>query len=201
MASSIVTMVRMKPLANVYNSNASHPNSGAGGCVNETFECDGKMDCADNSDELTEKCDPKFEDRLHGNCSAEEFQCQSDDCITLDSLCDGSPECLDRSDEIVLFCSSNVCPPFGFRCGYGGCIDGRRQCDGVFDCADDSDENAMLCAVRIHLLWRNLKQLLRNQLLKRKTLRDGKQRSQVMLFLHRIKAISSNPKLFLKEIA
>lgn len=113
--------------------------------MNETFECDGKMDCADNSDELTEKCDPKFEDRLHGNCSAEEFQCQSGECISLDSLCDGSPECLDRSDEIVLFCSSNVCPPFGFRCGYGGCIDGRRQCDGVFDCADDSDENTMLC--------------------------------------------------------
>lgn len=103
------------------------------------------QDCADNSDELTEKCLPNIEEMLRGNCSAEMFQCRTGQCIPLDAVCDGRVECPDRSDESVAFCTSKCCPPFGFRCGYGGCIDEKLRCDGNYDCADESDENYLLC--------------------------------------------------------
>lgn len=94
---------------------------------------------------MTEKCLPNIEETLRGNCSAEQFQCRSGECIPVDSLCDGTAECSDFSDESVENCASKCCPPFGFRCGYGACIDERSRCDGNTDCFDESDENYLLC--------------------------------------------------------
>lgn len=88
----------------------------------------GIKNCADNSDELTEKCLTDNDDKLRGKCSAEQFQCKSGECIPIDNLCDGKAECSDNSDETVENCASKCCPPFGFRCGYGACIDEKQRC-------------------------------------------------------------------------
>lgn len=51
------------------------------------FCSNGVKDCADNSDELTEKCLTNNEEKLRGKCSAEQFQCNSGECIPIDNLC------------------------------------------------------------------------------------------------------------------
>lgn len=99
----------------------------------------------DNSDELTERCIPDIDEKQRGNCSIDQFQCNSGECIPIESACNGSPDCSDKTDEIVQHCAPKCCPPFGFRCGYGACIDERGKCDGISDCYDESDENYLLC--------------------------------------------------------
>lgn len=51
------------------------------------FFSNGVKDCVDNSDELTEQCLKDNDEKLRGKCSAEQFQCNSGECIPLDSLC------------------------------------------------------------------------------------------------------------------
>lgn len=108
-------------------------------------ECNGSKDCADNSDELTGKCDAGYEMRLRGKCLKNEYQCKTGQCISADNFCDGFAHCPDQSDETVESCATNCCTPSGFRCGYGACIDDKVKCNGIADCIDASDENSLLC--------------------------------------------------------
>lgn len=113
--------------------------------MSKDAECNGKVECPDGSDELTEKCIPDLDKKLQGNCTVEEFQCKSGECVPIEALCNGPADCMDKSDEQVESCASKCCPPFGFRCGYGGCIDEHGKCDDIKDCEDESDENYLLC--------------------------------------------------------
>lgn len=118
-----------------------------GACVSRKAECDGKRDCADNSDELSPKCtagnsSPSI---VTSRCGEDKFQCTSGQCISSQTLCDGRRDCSDGSDEVVKVCAGTYCPSYGFRCGYGGCVHANAKCNGKADCADGTDENEELC--------------------------------------------------------
>lgn len=117
-----------------------------GACVSRTAECNGRTyECADNSDELSQRCPAKSTSQLSGLCQQHQFQCDNGECILRYKLCDGHIDCTDGSDEIVKYCAAIPCPTYGFRCGYGGCIAGKLKCDRNVDCADGSDELHLIC--------------------------------------------------------
>lgn len=61
-----------------------------GACVSGNAECNRRLECLDGSDEATAKCPTKTEEQLHGRCDQTSFQCDSGECIGIDSLCDGN---------------------------------------------------------------------------------------------------------------
>ncbi|XP_066998504.2 modular serine protease [Anabrus simplex] len=121
-----------------------------GACVSKLAMCNGKRDCRDNSDETNilcpkAKCENKTSCQKKQQCSLEEHQCQSGDCISRHLLCDGHSHCSDGSDESTAECSNNECPPAMFRCHYGGCIARNLTCTETAECVDWSDEDPELC--------------------------------------------------------
>lgn len=48
-----------------------------GACVSGSAECNRRVDCADGSDEATEKCPAKDEQQLQGSCGLAHFQCDN----------------------------------------------------------------------------------------------------------------------------
>lgn len=116
-----------------------------GACVSGNAECNGRKDCADNSDELSPKCPSKTLGPPQGACKTGEYQCLNGVCISDDDVCDGVNTCPDGSDETVERCASITCPTYAFRCGYGACVRGRAKCNRKKECEDGSDENYLLC--------------------------------------------------------
>ncbi|XP_077864669.1 LOW QUALITY PROTEIN: uncharacterized protein LOC102803184 [Saccoglossus kowalevskii] len=132
-----------------------------GECILPVYECDGFVDCFDESDELdcqtecsntsytcangrcismTFYCDFKNDcgdnsDELNcvlRNCTDTEFECLNGECIEIQLRCDFVIHCTDGSDEINC---ENICPePPGFLCYNGECIPDHKVCDGVYDC-------------------------------------------------------------------
>lgn len=61
-----------------------------GACLPRIWQCNGRKDCHDSSDE---------KDCAMVNCSSREFQCNDGECIELIWRCDDDDDCDDRSDE------------------------------------------------------------------------------------------------------
>lgn len=120
--------------------------------------CDGKQDCADNSDENDCSGAPSSPAPENNNkqknefpivlstCRVYEFPCKDGRCIDQFGKCDGKVNCADGSDETSETCGKEACPYFSFRCKYGACLSAGVKCNGVQDCADNSDEDPAICA-------------------------------------------------------
>uniref|UniRef100_A0A1B6KMK9 Peptidase S1 domain-containing protein n=1 Tax=Graphocephala atropunctata TaxID=36148 RepID=A0A1B6KMK9_9HEMI len=94
-----------------------------------------------NSDNISQKLTKR---QTNGCFNAQEFQCNSGQCISQYEVCDGVKHCPDSSDETSAACRQvhiSTCTPTSFRCDYGACISQVLRCDGNNDCvADGSDE-------------------------------------------------------------
>ncbi|KAF1770403.1 hypothetical protein GCK72_002221 [Caenorhabditis remanei] len=131
-------------------------------CIPRDFYCDGEDDCPNGQDEP----DTCFG---IGECTHEQFQCDSGKCIPKRRQCDGEIDCKDGSDErgckkeCAIVCD-NTCIPVNDLCdGKSRCTDGSDEdedacatkklfdkpalrrcggftCDGIVDCEDGSDE-------------------------------------------------------------
>jgi low density lipoprotein receptor-related protein 5/6 len=75
------------------------------------------------------------------SCRADQFRCQSGECIDKNFVCDGSTQCDDGFDE------ANCCKkPEDFQCPSNQvCIPSSLMCDGWEHCADGADESPDLC--------------------------------------------------------
>ncbi|XP_026810792.1 G-protein coupled receptor GRL101-like isoform X1 [Rhopalosiphum maidis] len=106
-------------------------------CVPMEKWCDYRVDCMDGSDE--KNCDYRL-------CKADEFQCDSGQCIPLEYKCKKYREelmgCVDKSH--LRNCVNSKCDENEFKCHRGPCIHQSMVCDGLLDCDltwDDEDNN------------------------------------------------------------
>lgn len=75
--------------------------------------------------------------RVAKQCSADEFRCPDNSCISVNRKCDGRRDCYDGSDEEN--CPQS-CPSYEFNCGDGHCLSRDLVCDRKRDCRDGRDE-------------------------------------------------------------
>ncbi|XP_025934825.1 complement factor I isoform X1 [Apteryx rowi] len=78
------------------------------------------------------------------DCSAGEFQCVNNKCISLNNTCDGINDCGDLSDELCC----KACRGNSFHCRSNICIPNKNVCNKEADCLTEEDETQLLCADR-----------------------------------------------------
>ncbi|NXC43368.1 CFAI factor, partial [Penelope pileata] len=82
-------------------------------------------------------------------CSAGEFSCANDKCISLNKTCDGINDCGDLSDELCC----QECRNNSFHCRSNICIPNKNVCNKEVDCLTGEDEAQALCS---GFLWRHV---------------------------------------------
>lgn len=71
-----------------------------GACVRGNAECNGKKECADDSDEMTAKCPSIIHAAFtQGNCQKWEFKCESRECISE----------VNFLNKIINICAVHIC--------------------------------------------------------------------------------------------
>ncbi|XP_044736927.1 modular serine protease-like [Chrysoperla carnea] len=100
--------------------------------------CNGKLDCADGTDEIKDLC-------YHIICPKNMYRCHYGACVPTSARCNGTPECADKSDESQCGRTKNSCDMKEFRCLSNECIPLELLCDGKTDCKDGSDESKNTC--------------------------------------------------------
>ncbi|XP_077509129.1 basement membrane-specific heparan sulfate proteoglycan core protein-like isoform X11 [Amblyomma americanum] len=117
-------------------------------CLEKSQKCDGRRDCADETDERdcpSREVPPHHTDGFQ--CGPGQFVCDGRRCVDSTGKCDGRRDCADGTDEHD--CPSKEvpthegahCGPNQFVCDGRRCVDLSGKCDGHPDCADGSDEH------------------------------------------------------------
>ncbi|XP_031452814.1 complement factor I [Phasianus colchicus] len=75
-------------------------------------------------------------------CSASEFHCANDKCISVTKTCDGINDCGDLSDELCC----KECRNNSFHCRSNICIPNKNVCNKEIDCLTGEDEAQALCS-------------------------------------------------------
>lgn len=119
----------------------------SGHTVPAYFQCDGVVDCEDESDELdcpTHRCSDGQRVRQFAACDGfpdcddesdeagcPTYECDNGQLVNDWARCNGEPDCVDASDEAG-------CPMF--QCDSGDDVPLTWHCDQIEDCPDASDE-------------------------------------------------------------
>ncbi|XP_072190233.1 complement factor I isoform X2 [Excalfactoria chinensis] len=81
-------------------------------------------------------------------CSAGEFHCANDKCISVTKACDGINDCGDLSDELCC----KECRNNSFHCRSNICIPNKDVCNKEVDCLTGEDEAQALCSGKSKLM-------------------------------------------------
>ena len=98
-------LIQRRPIyyVNFCNTN-NHVMCNDGTCILYKYQCDGKNDCFDNSDEINcanKKVHTSLLQRMLKNCGDFMYVCGNKECIPLFMFCDGGLDCTDGTDEIA----------------------------------------------------------------------------------------------------
>ncbi|XP_063688328.1 low-density lipoprotein receptor-related protein 1B-like [Bolinopsis microptera] len=107
-------------------------------CLENSFVCDGEVQCDDGSDESD------CEDPTDISCREEQFTCADRKrCLENSFVCDGEVQCDDGSDESDCEDPTDIsCREEQFTCAdRKRCLENSFVCDGEVQCDDGSDES------------------------------------------------------------
>nr|XP_017095011.2 basement membrane-specific heparan sulfate proteoglycan core protein isoform X6 [Drosophila bipectinata] len=127
-----------------------------GRCLPIEKQCDGKLDCDDETDERDCPAYTATNVLTPSDCTADQFYCDAS-CLNRSARCNGHIDCSDHSDEMD--CPSHSYPRSGsgsgsdlgglpcpqHKCPSGRCYSESERCDRRNHCEDGSDE-ANCCA-------------------------------------------------------
>ncbi|KAK9892226.1 hypothetical protein WA026_019028 [Henosepilachna vigintioctopunctata] len=112
-------------------------------CIPASYQCDGKVNCPDGTDEAIIPLGPC----MNVTCNPNQLKCDNI-CIMKEWVCDGEKDCSNGMDEHPDMCAKQ-CSAVQFKCKLSNrCIPQIWKCDSQYDCGIDDKSDEEECKTR-----------------------------------------------------